>query len=291
MILNSLTQETTEVALPKINIEVLLKTRLAPFPGTITRILNLLQNTEVSSKALATEVGYDPLLTTRILRLANSSFYSSQKNVTKIQQAIETVGTKSLYDMVMIGLMANNFANEIRSSVLGRVIWEHSLVVAFLSRKLSEVLQMRGSEDIFICGLLHDIGKIMLLRLDAEKYATLLEVSDENEMLNRERALFGYNHTQVGGLIASRWGLPKEVLEAILNHHKAPDSVHSVFASHIISLADILANINGYGMRLENESALLNCESMQFLNLTPERLNQIWDEVQDELQEVIDTYS
>lgn len=288
MLLNSPIQEITKtVETPKIDLEVLLRTRLAPFPGTITRILDLLRNVNVSTKALATEVGYDPLLTTRILRLANSPCYSMQKSVNTLHQAIEAVGTKSLYEMVMVSLMANGFANEIRSSALGRLIWEHSLVVAFLSRELSKVLQIRSGDDIFIWGLLHDIGKIMLLRYDAEKYSTLLEVRDGQEMLDGERQLFGYDHTQVGGLIASRWGLPESVSQAILNHHSNTDSM----TIHIINLSDILANVNGYGMRLEDESKLSNCESLKILNLTTEKLNQIWEDIQDGLQEVIDTYS
>lgn len=271
----------------RIDIEKLIKTKIAPLPGTVLRISALLRDVNVSTRQLAEAVGCDPMLTARLLRLANSPYYSLRKNITSVQFAIEAIGTRTLYEIVMLGLTADSFAKEIRNSVLGRLIWEHSLTVALLSRELSNILGMRGSEDSFICGLLHDIGKIMLLRADVERFTGLLENKEENEMLNREYELFGYTHAQVGALVAKRWSLPESVSHVILHHHNASQADQSVIMAHLVNVADIVANINGYGLRLEDESALWNSESIVFLRLTEDQIETAWNNIQDGLQDVI----
>ena len=70
---------------------------------------------------------------------------------------------------------------------------------------------MRGAEEVFICGLLHDIGKIMLLRADGENYPDVLDKKSESDLLNWENETFGYDHSQVGAIVARGWKLPDEV--------------------------------------------------------------------------------
>jgi putative nucleotidyltransferase with HDIG domain len=274
----------------KIDIQAMIKTKLPPLPGSTMRILDLLRDYNTSTKKLADAVECDPSLVARLLRLANSPIYALQKNVNSIYQAIDVIGTKSLYDIVMMGMTSDVFAKEIRSSVLGRTIWEHSLAVALLAREFSRMLGMRGTDEVFICGLLHDIGKIMLLRADVETYSQILDKKGENEMLNWEHETFGYNHAQIGALVVQGWRLPEVVCQSILNHHNASQSVQSLFISHLINVADIVANYNGYGLRLGEESDLLNSESAILLHLSQENLHTAWENIQDSLEEVTGTF-
>jgi putative nucleotidyltransferase with HDIG domain len=191
----------------------------------------------------------------------------------------------------MMGMTVDAFAKEIRSSVIGRTIWEHSLAVGLLVKELSRKLGMRGAEEGFICGLLHDIGKIMLLRADAETYSQILDKKTENEMPDWETETFGYNHAQVGALVVNRWQLPEMICHVILNHHNPSQSTESVFIGHLINVADALANYNGYGLRLEADPAILNSESSIMLRLTEEDLHAAWDNIQTDLDEVTGAFS
>ncbi len=274
----------------KIDLEAMIKTKLPPLPGSVIRILQLLQDVNVTTRSLANAVGYDPALATRILRLANSPIYYLQREVTSIHQAIEIIGLRSLYDILMLGVASSAFSKEIQHSVIGRIIWEHSLTVGLFARELSQIMGMRGAEEVFICGLLHDIGKIMLLRADSENYSAVLEKKSETEMLNWETETFGYDHSQVGAIVARGWKLPDEVCQVILNHHKAAQSDQSVIVSHLINIADIVANYNSYGLRLEDAETLTNSESMMFLNLKQEQLEKAWLNIEDRLDEVINAF-
>lgn len=291
MFSNTLTDVAESVsAKPKIDIQAMIKTKLPPLPGTTMRILDLIRDYNVSTKKLADAVECDPSLSARLLRLSNSPIYALQKNVTSIYQAIDVIGTKALYDIVMMGMAANAFAAEIRSSVIGRTIWEHSLAVALVARELSRMLGMRGTDEIFICGLLHDIGKIMLLRADVETYSNILSLRSEEEMLGWEQSVFGYNHAQVGALVAQGWRLPDGVCQSILSHHNASQTIQSLFISHLVNIADIVANYNGYGLRMEEETSLLCSESALLLHLSQDNLMTAWDNIHGNLEEITDTF-
>lgn len=283
---NTIAENPETVGL-KIDLEAIIKSRLPPLPGSVTRILHLLQDPNVSTRTLAESVGYDPLLTLRILRLANSPMYYLQRKVRSIENAIDVIGVRTLYDIVMVGVASEAFAKEIKDSAIGRIVWEHSLTVALIARELSRKLGMRGSDEVFLCGLLHDIGKIMLLCADADQYAPVLEKSTESELLEWEVKLFGYDHAVVGSVVAQAWKLPDEVCRVIFNHHLVNSDENFSMVSHVVNVANIVANVNGYGLRLDAAENLFNSKSMMLLKIKPAQIDEIWNEIEENLQEVI----
>lgn len=276
---------------PRINIETLVETKLPPSPGSLMRISNLLRDYNASTRKITEAINYEPILVARILRLANSPIYSLERNVTSVQTAIDTVGTKAIYDIVLMGLASATFSKEIRNSPLAQKIWEHSLAVAMLSREVSQTLGMRGTEEAFTCGLLHDLGKIILLSNDIEGYTQISIECDESQMLNSETQYFGFNHAEVGSLVARRWGLPEEVCYTILHHHNPSQSDQAMLVAHIVDVSDIMANVHGYGLRLEDAPKLEFSESVMKLGLADEHLDNIWTRVEENIAEVIRTFS
>lgn len=283
---------------PKTSIEKIISANLPPLPGSVFRILELLRDINVSTYALSTAVGYDPLLAARLLRLANSSLYSRQKNITTIQRAIEVIGTKALYDAVMLGVAANTFSKEIECSEAGRAVWEHSLAVGLLARELTDTVHMRGRENAFICGLLHDIGKFVLLKSDSDLFKRLAEMKEANEMIESEEIFFGVNHTEVGALLVRRWSLPDVISSVILNHHQPSKANQAVFMAHIINVADTIAEANGYGVMPkgkesdseDDEIMFLQSESIIALRLTQPQMASAWENILPNLQEIVNSF-
>ncbi|MEK7724524.1 MAG: HDOD domain-containing protein [Acidobacteriota bacterium] len=270
----------------RIDIEELVSTKVPMMPGSAARISSLLNDVNASSKQLTDAITYDPILTARILRLANSPIYSLQKNVSTLRHAIEVVGMKAIYEILIIGLAADSFAKEIRNSEKGRKIWEHSLAVALLSRELGHSLKLRGTEEAFICGLLHDIGKILLLKNDFQQFSETLLVNDEMEMLQAESNMFGYNHAQIGSLVASRWGLPDGVCHTILNHHDPSQSEQFQVNAHLISVSDTIANAKGFGLRDVQNENFFGTESTIMLSLTAEQVELSWEKTLRNIAEI-----
>ena len=283
--------ETKTVALkPKVDIEVLVETNLPPSPGNIMRLTKLLNDVNTPARKITEVVGYEPMLAAHILRLANSPIYGLERKVTLIEAAIKTIGNERLNEIVMMGLGSSTFAKQIRASVIARKIWEHSLAVAMIARELSKELKMKGTEEAFTCGLLHDIGKLILFTHDFQDFSTTLTENDENKMLYNERQLYGYDHAQVGSLVARRWGLQDEVCDTICYHHNPAMAPHPTVVTHIVEAADIIANVKGYGLRCENESALSASASVKKLGLTLDGLETTWNNTEESIKEVIQTF-
>lgn len=276
---------------PKLDIETLVETKLPPSPGSIMKITSLLRDFNSTTQKITAAVSYEPVLVARILRLANSPLYALERNVTSIQMAISAVGTNVIHDIVMMELASTTFAKEIRNSVQVKKIWQHSLAVALIARELSKILGMRGLDEAFTCGLLHDFGKIILLSNDNEGFVESVDNSGEGEMLRSEHARYGYNHAEVGSLVARRWGLPDEVCYAILHHHNPSQAEHPMLVAHLVDVADIIANIRGFGLRQEDPAKLASSESVMKLGFTEEHLENAWNKVQQDIADVIQTFA
>ncbi len=291
MISESFQFETPQLVQVKIDIEDLVKTKVPMMPSSAARISSMLNDINISSRNLTDAISYDPILTARILRLANSPIYSLQKNVSTLRQAVEVVGMKSIYEILIVGLAADSFAREIRDSREGHKIWEHSLAVALVSREIGRVLGLRGTEEAFICGLLHDIGKILLLRADFETYRYLLAEENEMLMLSRETMEYGYTHAQIGSFVANRWSLPEGVCHSILNHHDPSQSGRFAVIGHLVCVADTIANMNGFGLRSPQSEIVHETDSMIMLNLSPEQMDKAWANSLDSIIEITKTFA
>jgi putative nucleotidyltransferase with HDIG domain len=272
---------------PKVDIESLVETSLPPSPDNIMRLSELLRDYNTPPRKISQALISEPMLVTRILRLANSPIYALERKINSIEGAVTTIGNKALLEMIMMTIASSAFAREIRNSVIARKIWEHSIAVAVIAREISEMLNMQGTEESFTCGLLHDIGKMILLSYDFQGFSMTLSETSEEKMLTSEEQLYGYNHAQIGALVARRWGLQEEVCYAVNYHHASFHNDFLMIVTHIIEVADIIANIKGYGLRNEDEETLSNSVSVIRLRLDEDNLRQVWSNVEGKLGEII----
>jgi putative nucleotidyltransferase with HDIG domain len=277
----------TFVSKPSVDMEALVKAKLPPLNSTVLKISELLRDVNVSSRKLAEVIGCDPFLAARLIKLANSAAYSRKKPVTSIQQAIDSVGLKALYDIVMLGAVADGFAREINRSVYGRAVWQHSVAVGLLARELSVVLDLRGAEESFLCGLLHDIGKILLIKHETELFESIATKKTESEMLKAEEYTFGLTHSEIGAYVSYRWQLPEVVCGVIMHHHDPEEATISTVITHIVCAADLIANVNGYGLRFEEAEALEFSPSIKYLKLHRDQITLAWENIQEAIKEII----
>ena len=237
MITRDVAPPSIGTTLPKqtVKIDSLIRLKLPPLSRTVLQISELLRDPNVSSERLAQAVGCDPLLTARLLKMSNSSLFFREIPVISIKQAIDVLGRKTLYDIVMLGAMADGFSREISDVVYGRIVWEHSIAVGLLSREISTMLGLRGTEAAFLCGLLHDIGKILILKGDPEMFESFINSFSEIEMLKCEEEVFGLTHAEIGAYVTLKWELPEAVCSVILHHHHPQESTISTVITNIVN--------------------------------------------------------
>ncbi len=274
----------------KIDVEALIEQRLPPAPGSLIRLVNLLRDYNTPRPVLIEAVNNDPILVARILRLANSPIYAFEREIILIDMALTAIGSQAIYDIVIVELAARTFNSPVTKTQAYRKIWEHSVAVAVLTKEISHTLEMRGLEEAFICGILHDFGKFIFLNHSPQIYERILGIETEIEMVAAEEEVFGCNHAEIGSLIARRWNLPEEICHSILHHHSARHDQPKL-VERIIEVADIFANVKGYGTRTESEEMIQYNESVIKLGLSPKFLDNIWNLSQSKITEMLNTFN
>lgn len=260
------------IASAPIDLDKLIDVELPPLPGVAVRVAALTQDIDASTRKIADALGCDPVLATRVLRAANSPLYSFQRTITALPMAVSALGNETIHSLVFMSAAAEAFTRG-RQSSFEMMLWEHSVAVAVASREIMLTLRLRGLEEGFLCGLLHDLGKLMFLRHD-RSYEDLLPYGDEHELLSGEMAMFGYSHAQVGALAAKRWNLPDEISHTIYYHHNPGQADRGGVMARVVDVADAIAYQAGFGIQ-QGERALMESESVIFLNLTEEQLEQL----------------
>ncbi|MBA3438839.1 MAG: HDOD domain-containing protein [Pyrinomonadaceae bacterium] len=273
----------------EIGIETFVNTDVPSLPGSALRVAALAQDINASARAVADAIGCDPIMAARILRAANSPLYAPERPVTSLQTAVGTLGNQAIHALVILNAASDTFNKTSPRSPAQRVLWEHSVAVGLTAREISVALGMRGGEESFICGLLHDIGKLILQRYDAKLYGQVEAIDDEQEMLTLEQELYGYTHSQIGALVAKRWNLPEDVCYAIYYHHQPSSAGQAMLMARTVDVADALVNRAGIGLRQTTTDTddLLETESVIALRLSEEQLQEVWRKAEASMLEMV----
>lgn len=266
------------IASAALDLESLIEVELPPLPGVALRVAGLTQDLDASTRKIADAIGCDPILAARIIRAANSPIYCFQRNVTALPIAVSALGNETIHSLVFMSAAAEAFTKG-RRSPFETTLWEHSVAVGLAAREVMLMLRLRGLEEGFLCGLLHDLGKLLLLRHDPQGYRELLNATDERELLAGEMSLFGYTHAQVGALAAKRWNLPDEISQTIYFHHDPGQATHGMLMARVVDVADGIAYRAGFGVQA-GERNIMGSESVLALNLTEDQIQQVTEKTE-----------
>lgn len=194
-------------------------------PTVLTEINAIFASPDGSAKDAAKVIEKDAAIATRVLRLVNSSFYALKNPVSNINLACSIVGLKVIKNVVVQATVLQTFGNV--KSVEGfdaGWLWDHAFKTAVACRMLAErtgVASGLVKDDAYTCGLIHDIGKLILLDSQADRFGEALQLAKANKvaLARAEGEVFGFNHAHVGGLLANRWKLAPAVQAAVMYHH------------------------------------------------------------------------
>lgn len=223
----------------KVNFEI------PSIPLVLIKIIRTLDDNASSARELEELILHDPVLSARILRLANSAFYSFRAEVKTISHAIALLGL-SLVTSLAIGInIFDSFTKGAKSeAALINRLWIHSCAVGFLVKEIW-ARRRRGEKEIefaFLCGLLHDLGKVALFKMYPGNYGSIFAIpkSEADPAISSyETANYGADHAIIGEMLAKQWGLPPELVSAIRSHHD-PLALQVPMIGAVV-LADLLA--------------------------------------------------
>lgn len=218
-------------------------------PHVALHLTKLISNEGTSIEEFERVIKTDPTLVLHLLRVINSPYYGLRQRVDNISRAVVFVGMKNLRNLVVTTALKSVFKKNPSAEMFSRSkLWFHSVGVSICGQMISERIFRRAGDDVYLCGILHDIGLIVEDQVAQDLFfeACKTSRSDTKSFAEGEREIIGADHCEVGHLLACEWNLPVEVQEGILFHHNTDDKISPDNTAGIIQVADYMVSRLNY---------------------------------------------
>jgi len=225
---------------------------LPSLPSVVFEAVHLLHQPDVTIERLISSIQLDQAIVSKILKLVNSSFYGFQGKIGNLSQALVLLGFDAVRNAILSISILDTFSGIDKGSNFDpRLFWLHAVGTGVISQVIGHQLKYPHVEDYFIAGLLHDIGKLAIIKLFPEYFCQILEEVKEKDIsiIEGEGAVLGITHAEIGYELASKWILPKEIQEAIGLHHCPWNAKENRAMTATVYLSDCLCRALdiGYG--------------------------------------------
>ncbi len=216
-------------------------------PDLFLKLRELLESPNSSFKEIAELVKKDVAISAKVLQIVNSAFFGLKHHVDNVQHALTYLGIETLKAVVLTTDIFSQFNEEQVEVFSIRKIYQHSMIVSALARKISETVTEDRVfiDEVSMAGMLHDIGKIMLIHNKTDEYQDIYQKRRERgiPLFRLEKESLNVTHADLGGYLMTLWGLPDSIVKAITFHHNPLDIQHSVFnAITGIYVANVIVN-------------------------------------------------
>jgi putative nucleotidyltransferase with HDIG domain len=251
-------------------------------PMVAMKVNELINDPNSSSADIAEVLKKDQVLVAKILRLVNSSYYAIPGGVADVQRALAFLGFNTLAQLVLSLSVFEVFKGKTSEHFSMLDFWRHALGTAVCSELLAKRLKISKPEEAFTCGLLHDIGKLVLHEIDPDRLGSIVAETAKRECsffdVEREWDLPG--HSYLGEVIATKWGLPQVIRLSIRYHHFDTSKMDSILSSmkpmiQIVRLANTLCVKNGIGKSGDCSKGEVTADMLLPLGISPNDIPQI----------------
>ncbi len=214
-------------------------------PDVATRAMALANDPRTDAAHFARLIEGDAAIATDLLRIANSAIYSGAHPAVKLPQAVVRLGMfpcKNLIIAICMKSLIWNMTGEERLQCEG--LWHHGYVTGCLCRQINRSYRLMFAGEEFSAGLLHDMGRVLLLLADPDCFTRTdaMDFHEEPGLLERERAAIGIDHCALGGWFGEQSKLPEVLIQAMRFHHEPSLSEHSTRLATLVATADHMAN-------------------------------------------------
>lgn len=194
---------------------------LPTLPDVVHQTIKVVNNPNSSIRQISETLSQDPSLSTRVLRLANSSYYAIPGGAASIERAVTALGIDTVSQMVFTAAVFSQFDLQAKDPFDVRSFWKHSLGVAVASETIASEIGFRDTAMIFLAGLVHDIGKLAHFQIAKDEWLTICEHATKNNLtvLESERELGIVTHDTLGYELVRQWNLPLLIQEVVRSHH------------------------------------------------------------------------
>jgi HD-like signal output (HDOD) protein len=214
---------------------------LPPIPAIAFQALQLTKDPNSSARQLQSVIARDQALAARILRIVNSAMYCLCREVSTISHAVAILGMETLRSVLMAAAVQQLFQGGMgRRDLTSKLLADHSWGAAIAAGIIAKRTGYESCEEAFLCGLMHDIGKLVLKKNFAGQYLNIISDTyrGETTFCDAEMAVFGFTHAHVGALVSEKWNFPPQLSFAIGFHHKPVSAPMHTKLACIVSLSN-----------------------------------------------------
>jgi len=267
--------------------------KLISLPEIYIRVSQALEDENHNAKQIGDIIGHDPALTARILRIVNSAYYSLASQVELVSRAVSVIGEDDLRNLVLATSAVDTFKRIPNQLVDIDLFWRHSVHTGIVARLLSKYCNILHGERLFVAGMLHDIGKLVLYFKEPElSQQVLLKAADtDGQLYNAEKEIIGFTHADVGAALIDAWKLSDTLKEVIAHHHTPLNAKEYRIETAIVHIANCIVNAIGPDVEI-NEHLLDDYPSFEpkalevtglKLDVLPEVMDKAWEQAAEVL--------
>jgi putative nucleotidyltransferase with HDIG domain len=258
--------------------------QLPPSPRLLIKLLELFKQPDQEIDEVVKLITFDPSYTAEVLKRCNSAYFAGAEPVQDISEAVSRLGFEELYKIVTAMFASQAILRPGHNSFV-EILWNHSAAVAVAAGVLAEQAG-ESALTAFTAGLLHEIGKVIMITVDEGNYVQAVQNSGifKRPIYVTERELFGFDHAEVGACLLERWNLPPNIVAAVLHHHQLMGAEPYERLAAIIFLANVLSHSTGETFAIAPKVLANTATSMEIMKMTPEEVFGLLPVIQESLK-------
>ena len=265
---------------------------LVSLPGVFVRVNEMVNDPQCSMTKVGEVISQDPGLTMRVLRMANSPAYGISKEIDSVAKAVTIIGTERVRDIALATSAVETFDGIPNDLVSMDDFWMHSIYCAIIAKHLGTKAKLKNTDGLFVAGLLHDIGQLVLFKelpdLSRKCLEYILDDTENTELQNVEQELIGFDHAMVGSALAEVWQLTPMLVEVIGAHHDIQRAKAYQQESAIVKIANslaVMAELNATDIE-ETDAAILTDEDWSTADIAPDVIKEAIEHAHTTYKEV-----
>jgi len=263
---------------------------LPPMPDVVVKAHALLADPDSSPNELAALLETDQSIATKVLKMANSSFFGMSGRVSSVKHAALVLGYGNLSQIISVAGMQKALNRKLPGYGLdSEELWRHSLSVAMGSKIVAGRRNPELEMVAHTAGLVHDVGKIILdpfVLAKKETFETFL-LQEQQTYLHAEQEILGFDHAEIAAEVCNKWSIPETISAAIRYHHNPSDSLE-VELAFILHLADYVSLMSGEGYEDEDYLYQLEEGTLDYLDLNQNDISDLTFELMEAVSNLLD---
>ncbi len=271
---------------------------LPTIPIVATKVLQLLDDPDVSVEEVADLMLSDQVMTARVMKLINSPVYKPNQEITSLKRALVYLGLRHVRELALTTSVINAFDGTSGALELN-AFWEHSFGVGMVSKIIARKIGYQDLEKAYIAGIIHDLGEVFLSNFLRDPFLDVLEHIKTHpvKLVDAEAELLGTTHCEIGLCIARKWNFPDAYCDVIAYHHSPGEAKVDPILCAIVNLSDLFCTVRelNYGGRewisfnLSEEEAwtILKNESPALAEMDVERFCYELDDAIPDVKELV----